>query len=186
MKDKEKILKAFDYLERGKNKIDKERFQESCNILNKYILDAYKEDIITEKEADIFLERLTKLMTGQRKTEGYIRERKTKFCPNCGAKIDAKAEICPNCGVRVKPIPVYIEKKSSGIAAVLSFLFTGLGQIYNGQIGKGIVFMIIGFILAGTMLILIGFILYPIFWIYNIYDVYSTAKKINAGVIGRR
>ena len=129
MKDKEKILKAFDYLERGKNKIDKERFQESCNILNKYILDVYKEDIITEKEADIFLERLTKLMTGQRKTEGYIRERKTKICPNCGAKIDAKAEICPNCGVRVKPIPVYIEKKSSGIAAVLSFLFTGLGQL---------------------------------------------------------
>jgi len=115
MKDKEKILKAFDYLERGKNKIDKERFQESCNILNKYILDVYKEDIITEKEADIFLERLTKLMTGQRKTEGYIRERKTKICPNCGA--------------RVKSIPVYIEKKSSGIAAVLSFLFTGLGQL---------------------------------------------------------
>ena len=43
--------------------------------------------------------------------------------------------------------------------------------------------MIIGFILAGTMLILIGFILYSIFWIYNIYDAYSTAKKINAGVI---
>ena len=25
----------------------------------------------------------------------------TKFCSNCGAKIDVKAEICPKCGVRV-------------------------------------------------------------------------------------
>lgn len=186
MKDKEKILRAFDYLERGKNKIDKERFQESCNILNKYILDAYKEDIITEKEADTFLERLTTLMTGERKTEKYVSGREMKFCQHCGARIYVEAEICPNCGVRVKTIPVYTEKKSSGIAAVLSFLFTGLGQIYNGQIGKGIAFMIIGFILAGTILILIGFILYPLFWIYTIYDAYSTAEKINAGVMGRR
>jgi len=186
MRDKEKILKAFDFLERGKNKISKDRFQESCNVLNKYILDAYKEGIITEEEADTFLERLTTLMTRERETEKYVYEGKTQFCQHCGARIDAEAEICPNCGVRVKEIPVYIEKKSSGIAAVLSFLFTGLGQIYNGQIGKGIVFMIVGFILAGTMLILIGFILYPIFWIYNIYDAYSTAEKINAGVVGRR
>jgi TM2 domain-containing membrane protein YozV len=75
------------------------------------------------------------------------------------------------------------ERKSAGIAAVCSFLFTGLGQIYNGQIGKGILFVIIGIILAFTILFLIGIILYPIFWVYNIYDAYSTAKKINAGLI---
>lgn len=104
----------------------------------------------------------------------------TKFCPNCGSEIDEKAEICPKCGVRVKPVPIRTEKKSSGIAAIASFFIPGLGQIYNGQIGKGIMFIIISIIFGLLMLVLIGFILLPLFWIYNIYDAYSTAEKINA------
>ncbi len=108
--------------------------------------------------------------------------KETKFCPNCGAEIDKNAEICPKCGVRVM-VPTYVEKKSTGIAAVLSFVFVGLGQIYNGQIGKGILFVIIGVILVLSMFVLVGFILYPLFWIYNIYDAYKTAQKINAGEI---
>ena len=116
--------------------------------------------------------------------------RNTKFCFNCGAEIDARAEICPKCGVRVAPppppvnaSPVMVERKSEGVAAVLSFLFVGLGQIYNGQIGKGILFIVVGVVAVLTMIILIGFLLYPLFWIYNIYDAYSTAKAINAGTI---
>jgi TM2 domain-containing membrane protein YozV len=108
--------------------------------------------------------------------------KETKFCSNCGAEIDKEAEICPKCRVRVK-VPTYVEKKSTGIAAVLSFLFVGLGQIYNGQIGKGILFVIIGVILVLSMFVLIGFILFPLFWVYNIYDAYKTAQKINAGEI---
>lgn len=107
----------------------------------------------------------------------------TKFCSKCGKKIDIEAEICPKCGVRVKTPPSHTEHKSTGVAAVLSFIIPGLGQIYNGQIGKGIIFIIISVILAFTIFILIGFVLYPIFWIYNIYDAYETAKKINAGKI---
>ncbi len=114
-------------------------------------------------------------------------ETKTKYCSNCGAQIDIKAEICPKCGVRVVQVPSPVglptEKKSEGISAILSFFIPGLGQIYNGQIGKGIVMIIVGVILAFTMVILIGFILYPIFWIWNIYDAYSIAKRINAGII---
>lgn len=75
------------------------------------------------------------------------------------------------------------EKKSTGIAAVASFIFPGLGQIYNGQIGKGIMFVIIAIICALLIIVLIGFLLYPLFWIYNIYDAYNSAKKINAGII---
>lgn len=102
-----------------------------------------------------------------------------KFCANCGNEIDEKAEICPKCGVRVKQFPVHGEMKSSGIAVILSFFITGLGQIYNGQIGKGILFIIIGFILALSFSILIGFLLFPLFWIYNMYDAYETAERIN-------
>jgi TM2 domain-containing membrane protein YozV len=88
--------------------------------------------------------------------------------------------------VRAKEAPSQREIKSSGIAAVLSLILPGLGQIYNGQIGKGLIFMIIITpILALTVLVIIGFVLLPLFWILNIYDAYRTAKKINAGEIKR-
>jgi len=113
-------------------------------------------------------------------------EAKTKYCEHCGKRIDARAEICPKCGVRIKEPPKQVhhtEKKNEGIAAVLSFLFVGLGQIYNGQIGKGIIFIVIGLFLVASMMLFIGFILYPVFWLYNIYDAHNTAKRINAGEI---
>jgi TM2 domain-containing membrane protein YozV len=107
------------------------------------------------------------------------------FCPHCGKPVDPAAEICPSCGVRIKqaPQPQITEQKNPGIAAVLSFLFTGLGQVYNGQIGKGIAFVVLGIVFLITIIVLIGLILYPLFWIYNIYDANTTAKKINAGVV---
>jgi TM2 domain-containing membrane protein YozV len=118
-------------------------------------------------------------------------QKNTKFCINCGEEIDTRAEICPKCGVRVAPPPasvqppqpVITERKNEGIAAVLSFIFVGLGQIYNGQIGKGIMFIIVGVVCVVLMLVLIGFLLYFVLWVYNIYDAYNTAKKINAGLI---
>ena len=106
------------------------------------------------------------------------------YCPHCGAQVDPMAEICPKCGVRIKQAPAVVqERKNTGVAAILSVIFPGLGQIYNGQIGKGIVFIILGIIFAGLVIVFIGFILFPLFWIYNIYDAYTSAKKINAGVI---
>ncbi|ARK29004.1 hypothetical protein [Halalkalibacter krulwichiae] len=69
--------------------------------------------------------------------------------------------------------------KNAGLAAVLSALWCGLGQIYNGQIGKGIAFMLIQFINALLMFILIGFITYPIMWIWGMIDAYRQAEEIN-------
>ncbi|MCD8510909.1 MAG: hypothetical protein LRY73_14300 [Bacillus sp. (in: Bacteria)] len=71
--------------------------------------------------------------------------------------------------------------KSPGLAAVLSAVWTGLGQIYNGQIGKGVLFMFIQFVNAMLMLVVIGFITYPLFWIYGIIDAYKTAEMMNRG-----
>jgi TM2 domain-containing membrane protein YozV len=118
-------------------------------------------------------------------------QRRTKFCVNCGAEIDARAEICPKCGVPISPFLASaqvaqsppVTKKNEGLAAVLSLIFVGLGQIYNGQIGKGILFIILGFIFILLTLVLIGFLLYFVLWVFNIYDAYETAKKINAGLI---
>ena len=69
--------------------------------------------------------------------------------------------------------------KNAGLAAVLSFFFAGLGQIYNGQIGKGILFIIIQAINVFLWSVFIGFITYPIVWIYGMVDAYKTANKIN-------
>lgn len=70
--------------------------------------------------------------------------------------------------------------KNPGLAAVLSFFFTGLGQIYNGQIGKGVLFMIIQAINFALMYVIIGFITAPLFWIWGMVDAYKTAERINA------
>jgi len=93
-----------------------------------------------------------------------------------------------------------------GVAAVLSFLFTGLGQIYNGQITKGIILMsisvvsimalIIGAVITvnsilnkvlcspcslalGVALICISLLVISITGIYNLYNAYNTAKNMN-------
>lgn len=104
-----------------------------------------------------------------------------KFCSNCGSQIDARAEICPHCGVRVAGPVTDTQEKNPGVAAVLSALWIGLGQIYNGEVLKGLLFMVFGVIALLSIIVLIGFILAPLFWIYNIFDAYTTAKEINAG-----
>ena len=105
-------------------------------------------------------------------------EKETKFCSNCGAEIDKNAEICPKCGVRIEAPPT---TKNPLLAAILSFLCAGLGQIYNKEIGKGIIFISIEFIsliiMAIAPLLLLLFI--P-FWIYAIFDAYKVAEKITA------
>jgi TM2 domain-containing membrane protein YozV len=49
------------------------------------------------------------------------------------------------------------ERKSTGIAAVLSFFYPGLGQIYNGQILKGFLFLAIQTILIFIAIFIIFF-----------------------------
>lgn len=70
--------------------------------------------------------------------------------------------------------------KSAGLAAVLSLILPGLGQIYNGQILKGIILIIIDAINGALMFVLIGFITWPITVLYAVYDAYKTADRINA------
>ncbi len=108
-----------------------------------------------------------------------------KFCHNCGAEIDKEATTCPQCGVLQQDKSLHSELKNPGLAAVLSFLIIGVGQIYNGQIGKGILFMAVQMVnVVITFLTL--FLWTPIYLAvfgYAIWDAYNTATKINAGEI---
>jgi len=72
--------------------------------------------------------------------------------------------------------------KNPGLAAILSFFYMGLGQIYNGQLSKGIVFIIAYSISWLLMLVVIGIITTPVLWIYGMYDAYKSAEKINADI----
>lgn len=105
------------------------------------------------------------------------------FCTSCGEVIKEEAEICPHCGVRQKDAPQQKQEKNPGLAAVGSFLYTGIGQIYNGQIAKGIVLIVIQFINILLMFVVIGFFTFFIVWVYGIYDAYKTAERINAGQV---
>jgi TM2 domain-containing membrane protein YozV len=75
--------------------------------------------------------------------------------------------------------------KSAGLAAVLSALINGLGQIYNGQILKGIVIIVVQAINGALTAVLIGWVLLPIVWVWAVYDAYRGAEKINRRRAGR-
>ncbi|MDK2912659.1 MAG: hypothetical protein PWR29_1616 [Methanolobus sp.] len=65
------------------------------------------------------------------------------------------------------------ENRTHGIPALLSFFVPGLGQIVKGQVIKAILI----WIALGTswllQFLLIGFILLPIIWLWQIYDAYN-------------
>ena len=104
----------------------------------------------------------------------------TKFCQSCGKKINMNAEICPHCGVRVAGF-VSNEEKSVILAAILSFLFPGLGHLYNGLTKKGISF-IVAYIISGILvMLLIGSVLVIIVWIWALVDAIKTTEAINRG-----
>jgi TM2 domain-containing membrane protein YozV len=104
------------------------------------------------------------------------------FCSSCGSAIKEDAQMCPECGVAQNGGSGTGER-NPGIAAILSFLFGGGGQIYNGQIGKGIAIILIQMVNLGLMFVVIGFLTWPATAIYSVYDAYNTAKKINQGEI---
>lgn len=66
---------------------------------------------------------------------------------------------------------------SPGVAALLSVLIIGLGQMINGQVAKGIL-MFIGSI---AIAIFIGIFVGPFLWIFSGIDAYQCAKKLKNG-----
>ena len=69
--------------------------------------------------------------------------------------------------------------RSPVLAAVLSLIFSGLGQIYNGQLTKGAVFIVVQLINAALTSVLIGFVLMPIFGLWAMIDAYLVARRNN-------
>jgi TM2 domain-containing membrane protein YozV len=70
----------------------------------------------------------------------------------------------------MKPFESPKTDKNPATAAILSFLLMGLGQAYNGEIVKAIVFLILYAISIFLTLFLIGFVAIPILWIWSMVD----------------
>lgn len=81
------------------------------------------------------------------------------------------------------PVATNSPPKNPGVSAVLSFFFTGLGQIYNGQLAKGLTFIAIAVLNVLLAFVLIGFLTGPVFWIYGMYDAYRNAERFNRGEV---
>jgi len=123
------------------------------------------------------------------------------FCSSCGASTNGSTQTnnIPNYGPQNNNY-VYSREKSNGVGIILGFLIPGLGHLYAGKIGKGLLIMFSGIIL-GTLAIItllgaisidstgafvgatIFFIVFPIIyfviWIWNMYDVNKTIKEYN-------
>ncbi|MCL1810925.1 MAG: hypothetical protein FWG41_01705 [Methanomassiliicoccaceae archaeon] len=117
------------------------------------------------------------------------------FCDECGSRAGGRG------GGQGPQCVINIRDKSAGIAAVLSFFMIGLGQIYVGKIGRGlllmmayIVFVCIGVVvtalavlstdgiddLAGVgVLVIIISVCYLVLWVWNIFDAHKLANRYN-------
>ncbi len=95
-------------------------------------------------------------------------------CNHCGKSVCSDCQVqlkgetyCQDC-IRLKlGQDVTKEGHSPALAACLSFVIGGLGQIYNGQIGKGL------------LIFFTWWLIIP--WVIGIFDAYKTAKAIQEG-----
>jgi TM2 domain-containing membrane protein YozV len=86
----------------------------------------------------------------------------------------------------MKPYESQKTDKNPATAAILSFLFIGLGQAYNGEIAKAVVFLSLYAISILLTIFLIGFVTIPLLWIWSIVDAYRSSQRMNQVVTARQ
>ena len=78
-------------------------------------------------------------------------------------------------------------EKSAGVAVLLSFFLSGLGQIYNGELTKGLLLLFASIGLSVFLFFLwwtcaglfIGLAFALVVWIFGMYDAYTRAEEYN-------
>jgi len=108
------------------------------------------------------------------------------FCPHCGAENSDSATFCSKCGRTFSTniennnnsVKASNSSKSMFLALLLSFIFTGIGIAYAGNVKKGVIYFGIGFIISILYLVvskIFGIIVF-VFWIFALYVTYKEVK----------
>jgi TM2 domain-containing membrane protein YozV len=128
------------------------------------------------------------------------------YCPKCGKEILEGTRYCefcgcdtmnykanesnpstgenPNCECQNGDFVGVHKKKSEGLAAVLSFLIPGLGEMYVGRLGFGILLLVLDIVCAFlTLIFFVPIVGCLIIWVYSIYDSYKGAKDYNQTLV---
>lgn len=112
-------------------------------------------------------------------------------CYHCGVSVNPAQAICTTCGVNLNNQAA--PHNHSGqrnhyagtepiLAALVSFLITGVGQMINRQFVKGIVLLAVSFFMWIIGVILILPLLFAfVLWVVSIVDAYLIAQKIRNG-----
>ncbi len=96
-----------------------------------------------------------------------------RFCSGCGARMDGNTPA----GYPVYPAPSRPQKNQT-TAGFCSTCLPGLGQVYNGETGKG--FAIFLFTIIGLVIFIVPGL---IIWLYAMYDAYNVSGKMNTGEV---
>lgn len=115
------------------------------------------------------------------------------YCTRCGRPSDETAG-CTYCDSKRTPkeesftqklereMNGYLSKKDPFIAAILSFFFPGLGQLYNGEFKKALVFQTASLVTAFLSVFFFLFAIIPLaIMIAAVYDGYTEADKMRKG-----
>jgi TM2 domain-containing membrane protein YozV len=112
----------------------------------------------------------------------------TKYCPYCGVQLDKKYAVCPSCGKLQPDIegvqrPQAIRRKNPMLAAFLSLIITGAGQIYLGKVSRGIAYLggilLLSIFLDGILTFDEMMLLGVVVSIISAWDAYRIARAMN-------
>jgi len=103
------------------------------------------------------------------------------ICPECKKEVSTSAQACPHCGYApgssgfpsiqstqpsVQATPSTSSRQwSPGIAALLSFVIPGAGQMYKGKIGAGLLWFVV--VVTGYVLMIVPGIILHLICIFN-------------------
>ena len=116
----------------------------------------------------------------------------SEFCDKCGHELkNENSKFCDKCGAEVKYTSnnhsydnnsnFANDEKNMAIALLLSFIWSGLGLIYAGNMEKGIIFILAAIIFQFLFLVVWSFFGLAVFiiWIVSMYETYKEVNEVN-------